>query len=80
MASSTPQPNHVYVIIRLKMSEIVNGLADNMFYHYGETDDAFLIVGMVEPNNETLIANAIRHCMHLVDFVSSLTIAYTWQR
>ena len=38
-----------------------------MFCHYGETDDAFLIGGVVEPN-ETLIASVIRHCRRLVDF------------
>ena len=67
MASSTSQSNHVYVIIRLKVSDNVNGLAGSLFCHYGETDDAFLICGLVEPN-ETLMASAIRHCRHLVDF------------
>jgi hypothetical protein len=54
------ESNHVYVIIRLKMSESINGLAGSLFCHYGETDDVFLIGGLVEPD-ETLIASAIRH-------------------
>jgi hypothetical protein len=49
------------------MSESINGIADSLFCHYGETDDAFLIGGLVEPN-ETLMAGAIRHCRRLVDF------------
>ena len=47
ITSSTSQSNHVYVIIRLKMSENINGLAVSMFCHYGETDDVFLIGGLV---------------------------------
>ena len=57
----------MYAIIQLKMSKNINGLACNFFCHYGETDDAFLIGGVVEPN-ETLTASAIRHCRRLVDF------------
>jgi len=68
MASSTTQSSHVYVIIRLKMSENINGLVGSLFCHYGETDDAFIIVGVVQPNNETLMASGIRHCRRLVDF------------
>ena len=45
----------------------MNGLYGCLFYHYGETEDAFLIGGAVEPN-ETLMAAAIRHCRRLVDF------------
>jgi len=57
----------VYVIIRLKMSENINGSARSIFCHYDETDDAFLIGGVVEPN-ETLMTSVIRHCRRLVDF------------
>ena len=67
MTSSTSQSNHAYVIIRLKISENVNGLTGSMFCHYDETDDVFLIGGSVEPN-KTLMASAIRHCRRLVDF------------
>ena len=67
MASSTPHSNHVYVIIRLKMSDNVNGLARSLFCHYGEIDDSFLIGGLVDPN-ETLMACVTRHCRRLVDF------------
>ena len=67
MASSTSQSNNVNVIIRLKMSENLNILVGSLFCHYGETDDAFLIGGVVEPN-ETLNASAIRHSSRLVDF------------
>ena len=34
---------------------------------YGETDDAFLIGGIIGPN-KTLMASVIRHCMRLIDF------------
>ena len=68
MTSSPLQSNHVYVIIRLKMSENINGLAGTMFCHYGESDDVFLIDGSVEPNEQTLMASVIRHCRCLVDF------------
>ncbi len=67
MNSSTSQSNYVYVIIRLKMSESINRIAGSLFCHYGETDDAFLIGGLVEPN-ETLASTAICHCRRLVDF------------
>jgi hypothetical protein len=67
MTSSTSQSNYVYVIIRLKMSKSINGIAGSLFCHYGETDDAFLIGGLVEPN-ETLTPSAIRHCRRLVNF------------
>ena len=62
MASSGPHiPNHVYIIIQLNMSENVNGICGSLFCHSGETDDTFLIGGLVEPS-ETLMASAIRHC------------------
>jgi hypothetical protein len=67
MTSSTSHFDYVYVIIRLKMSGIINGTAGSLFCHYGETDNAFLIGGLVEPN-ETLMASAIRHCRRLVHF------------
>ena len=62
-ASSVPQimRNHVYIIIRLKLSESVYGISGILFCHYGETDDAFLVGGQVEPN-EMLMASAIRQC------------------
>jgi len=67
MASLGPQTrNHVYVIIRLNMSKHVYGIVGSMFCHYGETDDAFLIGGLVEPN-ETMMASAIRDCRQLVN-------------
>jgi hypothetical protein len=67
MAFSTPQSNHVYVIIRLKMSENVNGLAGSLNCHYGETDDIFLNGRLVE-SDDTLMTIAIRHCRNLVGF------------
>jgi len=67
MTSSTSHSNHVYVIIRLKMSESIYGLAGSLFCHHGETDDVFLIGGLVEPN-ETLMASDISHCRRLVEF------------
>ena len=65
--SSSTQSNYVYVVIRLKMSESINGISSSLFCHYGETDDAFLIGGLVEPT-KTLMTGALRHCMRLVDF------------
>ena len=67
MTSSTSQSNYVYVIIRLKMSENINGIASSLFCHYGETDDAFLIGGLVE-HDETLTSRVIRRCRRLVGF------------
>jgi hypothetical protein len=49
------------------MSERINGIAGSFFCHYDETDDVFLIGGLVEPN-KTLMASAIRYCRRLVDF------------
>ena len=49
------------------MSESINGIVGSLFCHYGETDDAFLNGGLIDPN-ETLMAGAIRHCRRLVDF------------
>jgi hypothetical protein len=49
------------------MSENINGLTGSLFCHYGETEEAFLIGGVVE-RNETLMASDIRHCRRLVDF------------
>ena len=48
------------------MSESINGLAGSLFYHYGETVDAFLIGGVVQPN-DTLMAS-VPHCRRQVDF------------
>ena len=67
MASSTSQSQYVYVIIRLKMSESINGIAGSLFCHYGETDDAFLIGGLID-HDETLTAGVVRHCKRLVGF------------
>ncbi len=67
MASSTSQSQYVYVIIRLKMYETINGIAGSLFCHYGETDDAFLIGGLID-HDETLTAGVVRHCKRLVGF------------
>jgi len=67
MTSSTSQSNYVYVIIRLKMSESFNGIAGSLFCHYSETDDLFLIGGLVE-SNKTSMASDILHYRRLVDF------------
>ena len=56
----------MYVNFRPKISENINGLSGSLLCHYGETDDAFLIGGVVQPN-ETLMAGAIRHCRRMVD-------------
>jgi len=65
MTSSTSQPTYVYVIVRLKMSESINGIDGSLFCHYGEIDDAFLIGGLVEPD-ETLTASFIIPTLVLV--------------
>ena len=69
MASSMTQSKHVYILIRHKISENMNGLSSCLFCHYGETDDAFLIGGTAEPN-EALMAAAIRQRLQwrMVDF------------
>jgi hypothetical protein len=60
--------NYVYVVIRLKMAESVNSLVGTTFLcDYAKTNDAFPIGGLVQPG-ENLIAAAIRHCRHLVNF------------
>ena len=67
MVFSTSQSNYVYIMIRLKMSENLNGIVVSLRCHYGETDDAFLIGGLVG-HEETLTASVIRHCKRLVSF------------
>ena len=49
------------------MSKSINGIVGSLFCHYGEIDDAFLICGLVEPD-ETLKASVISHCKRLVGF------------
>jgi hypothetical protein len=66
--SIPPIPKYAYVFIRLKMSDTTNGIVQGtLLYHYGETNDAFLVGGLVQLG-ETLMASAIRHCRHLVNF------------
>jgi hypothetical protein len=66
--SVPPIPNNVCVPIRLKMPDKINGVAHvTLDCHYGETNDAFLVGGLVQLS-ETLMAGAIRHCRHLVSF------------
>ena len=50
MAFSLPMgPNYVYVVIRLKMEEIINSLVDTaLLCHYEETNDFFPIGGLVQ--------------------------------
>jgi hypothetical protein len=69
MASKIPAvPNYVYIVIRLKISEEPNDLiGSGLFNHYGETNYVFLIGGLVQ-TGENLIACAIRHCRHPVNF------------
>ncbi len=69
MSSSVPPvPNYVYVMIRFNMAESVNSLVGKtLLYYYMETNDVFPIVGLVQ-SDETLMAEAIRHCGHLVNF------------
>ncbi len=70
MATSVPPvPNYVYILIRLKTSYTVNNIvAGTLICHYGETNDAFLVGGLVKPG-EALMASSIRHCRHLVNFL-----------
>jgi len=66
--SVLPIPNYVYVLIRLKMSRKIYGIVQGtLLCHYGETNNAFLVGGLVEPS-ESLMARAIRNCRHLVNF------------
>ena len=69
MVSSVPLvPNYIYVVIRLKVAESVNSLVGTtLLCHYGEKNDIFPIVGLVQPG-ETLTVATIRHCRHVVNF------------
>ncbi len=68
MATTVPSmPNYVFVIIRLKMSQSTNALSSGLVCHHGISDDIYPIGGLVEPD-ETLMASAIRHCRHLVNY------------
>jgi hypothetical protein len=51
MASSVPLlPKYVYVVIQLKMAGSVNSLVrTTLLHHYGETNDIFSFVGLVQP-------------------------------
>jgi hypothetical protein len=63
-----PIRKYVYVPIRLKMLGKINGIVHGtLLCHYGETNDAFLVGGLVKPS-ETLMTGAIRHYRHLVNF------------
>ena len=46
------------------INDIVRG---TLLCHYGATNDAFLVGGLVQPG-ETIMAGAIRHSRHLVNF------------
>ena len=69
MASKIPPvPNYVYIVIRIKMPKGLGGIIGGvLFCHRGETNDVFLIGGLVY-SDETLMASAIGHCRHLVNF------------
>jgi len=63
-----PIPNYVYALIRFKMPyKIDDIIPDTLLCPYGETNDVFLVGGLVQPG-ETLMAGAIHHCRHLVNF------------
>jgi hypothetical protein len=65
----SPVHNYVYIVIRLKISKESNGLdGRSLFFHYVEINDVVLIIGGLVQTSETLMANAIRYCRHLVDF------------
>ena len=66
--STPPIPKHVYLLIRFKMSDKMNSIVQGtLLCHYGGTNYVFLVGGLVQPS-ETLVAGAIRHCRHLVNF------------
>ena len=68
MSSHVRVPSYVYVVIRLKRAESVNSLVGTtLFWHYGETNDIFLIGGLVQLG-DTLTTATIRHCLHLLNF------------
>ena len=48
----------------VKINSIIHA---TLLCHYGDTNAALLVGGLVKPG-ETLMACAIRHCRHLVDF------------
>jgi len=50
------------------MSEESNGLVgSNLFCHYGESNDVFVIGGLIK-TGDTLMTSDIRHCRHLINF------------
>jgi hypothetical protein len=66
--SLPPIQNYVYVLILLKMFYKINGIVQGtLICLYGETSYAFTVRGLVQPC-ETLMASAICHCRHLVNF------------
>jgi hypothetical protein len=69
MASTVPHvTNHTYIAIRQKMSEELGGIIGRaLFSRYEETNDLFFIGGLVH-TYKTLMASAIRHYCHLVNF------------
>jgi hypothetical protein len=62
-----PVTNYVSRMIRLKISEeSTYGIVGcSLLCHYGETDDVFLIGGLVQ-EGETLMASAICHCIVVI--------------
>ncbi len=67
MASLVPPLlHHVYVIMRLNMTNNVNSIVVSLFCHYGDIDYVFLVGGLVRPD-ETVMASAICHYRHLVN-------------
>ena len=47
-SSVLPIPKYLYVMIRLKMPDTINGVVlGTLLCHYGETNDALLVGGLV---------------------------------
>jgi hypothetical protein len=69
MASTIPPiPSYACIAIRQKMAGNVNIIAaSGLCCHHGDTDDVFLVGGLIQ-TGETLMASAIRHCRHIINF------------
>jgi hypothetical protein len=68
-----PILQHVYVIMRLQISENSISIARSVFCHYGDTDDIFLIGGLAR-QGETITTSTIRQFRHLVNFLCSQNV------
>ncbi len=67
-STAPPIPNYAYVLISLKMSYKIYGIVrGTLLCHYWDINDVVLVGDLVQPG-ETIMACAIIHRRHLVNF------------